>query len=732
MTLDRLHRLATALTIGVGLVVLWMSGEFPPGLMAGAAAAVAAGPWTWRFAERRAVVRVTNVVVLGGGVLAIWAALDTGNYLFYAISYAVALAAVRSLGLRRAGDFMQAYVLSFLHVVAGAVVNPGLSFGVAMLPYVVLLTVSLMLTHVRRGIEEHAGTRREARQRPADADDRVRAAVARRDLVRPGFLWVTTGVSVAVFLFSLVFFFAFPRLGLGFFAQRTRLGITMSGFSDEVRLGEFGTIVEDPEVVMRVRARFGGPATPIRMRGQSLDHYDGHTWRKTTTRRRELPTDGDGRARADFQVRRMEVPDVQVQEVYLEPMSGTPRVLFGIPHPVAFERPSGTLAALRPEHWRFYADGAGDVAMTGPESVSIIYTVFSDPRTANAEAQRAAGRKYPGDVFDLYTQLPAGMDPGVPALASQVAGKADTPYDAAWAIHAWLRANATYSLDSSHGDTDPLAHFLLTDRAGHCEYFASAMVVMLRALGIPARIVTGFYGGEENQEGRYVAVRKQDAHSWVEVYFPGVGWATFDPTPALALDMRVNDSWLKGLTDAIDSLKFSWYRWVIEYDLEKQVEFVTSLLGWKRDGGGAFGQVGFGWDDIREIRNRLKQVPWARFALGGAAVLLGIPLAVWAFRRRRRGGGRAHPRGSDPAVRAYRRMLRALARAGFRRRPSETQVEFAARVAAGLPAIAEPVERLTWAWVAATYAEAAPVVDPAHLERMLEAVSAGIARRLRP
>ena len=727
MTFDRLHRAITMATALVGLAVLWLSGELPAGVVAGAAAAMVAGPWTWRFGQGRRSTWAVNAVVVGAGAVAILAAFQTENYLYYAMLYVVFLAAARALMLRSAGDFMQAYVLSFLHVVSGAVVNPGLSFGLLMLPYVIGLTLSLMLTNVRRGIETQAASRAGAKvdaRSAAEDTARIAAALARRDLVRPGFLWTTVAVTVAVFLMSVAFFFVFPRLGFGFFAQQRRSGIRMSGFSETVRLGDFGNIVEDPEVVLRVKAHAGGKPTPLRMRGQSLDEYDGRSWHRTTGVGHELPNDLDGRARADLSTVRLNVPDVRVQEVYLEPMAGSPRVLFGMPRPVAFQRPSSAFAALRPEKWRFFGDTHGDVAMSGPEAVAIVYTVYSDPHVDDTEPLRAAGTDYPPDVRRLYLQLPDPTDPRVAPLAAQVTASMATPYDRAVGIARYLKSDFQYSLDSTHGDVDPLADFLFVNRTGHCEYFASAMVVMLRSIGIPARIVNGFFGGEYNAYGEYVALRKADAHSWVEAFFPGRGWATFDPTPGAAQDLRADTSWLRTVNDAIDAAKLAWYRWVIEYNLEKQFQFFASLIGWHRSDADGFVDAPVGWKDVQQMAQRVRELPWANLGGGAALVLLGIPALVWVVRRRRRAGPRA-VRPSGPAIAAYRRMKRVLRRAGFARRPPETQLEFARRVAAARPAVAADVENVTWTYLRALLiADAA--ADAADLRAAVDRVARGL------
>ncbi|MBL6974817.1 MAG: DUF3488 domain-containing protein [Deltaproteobacteria bacterium] len=721
MRFDRLHRGVSALTVLIGFAVLYLSGEFSTAIMGGACAALFTGPFVHRFFVRRSASISTNVVVVLTGIVAGYQAFATGNFLYYTILYAVFLGAVKSLMLRRGGDFMQLYALSFLHVVAGAVINPGLSFGVAMFPYVVCLTLSLMLTNLRRGIEDNLG---------ADHDptgERVELNLARKDLIRPGFLTVTVGITAAVFLISLVFFFLFPRMGLGFFATQSRFGIAMTGFSDTVTLGDFGNIIEDPEVVMRVKFDGRPTTTPLRMRGQSLDEYDGKSWRKTTRRLRGLNMDSKARYRVDNNEMRLDDLDPVVQEIYLEPMVGTPRVLFGLPNPVGFKRPSSSFAALRPTKWRFYMDDAHDVSVTGPPRSSIVYTVYSVQQSREPERMRSTERVYSDLINSIYNQLPA-TQPRIKALARRMAGDGAHPFDAAGAIERALKDEYQYALNSVHGEEDPLADFLFRNRQGHCEYFASAMVVLLRHIGIPSRIVNGFYGGEANEYGGYVYLRKADAHSWVEVWFPGVGWVTFDPTPPVALDLRMNRSWWRTVTDAVDNVKLWWYRWVVEYDLEQQVEFVAGLFRLldRRDKG-AFSESGLRWKDFKKLKHRLKALPWGKWALSVVAIVALLIGIRWLVLRRRRSSPAVLCRPQDPAVKAYRTMLKLLARRGLARKDSETQVEFLGRVVLQLPDAAHPARELTWAYLRAAYSSTGPAADAAETEATLQSLRQSLA-----
>ncbi len=744
MRFDALHRAATVATLLAGLAILALSGEFPAWALALAGLAVVAGPWVRPALDNRFANRAMTLVAVAAGIGAVFLAFSTTNYLYYTILYAIFLASARSMMLHRAADFMQVYALSFLHVVSGAVVNPGLSFGVVLFPYVVFLTLSLLLTNIRRGIEEDVPARSiEIRSEVEGMGGWAHPArngagrtwsgggwawLGRRDLIPGGFLVLTVGLTTLIFVLSVVFFFVFPRVGLGFFATQPRPGVAMSGFSDTVTLGDFGNIVADPEVVARVRfldghSGAGGwadPIVPVRLRGQSLERYDGRAWSKDMKRLWELRVDSEGRHVIDPRGPDPDSDGVRSAEIYLEPLGGSRRVLFSPPVPVAFRRPPDTLEALRPQKWRFGRDAAGDVFVSGPPNTSIQYTAYWIPEQPPPEALRAAPSDDPEWVRRRYLQVP-DLDPGVIALARRVASGAGNRYDAAVAVERFLRDGYEYALDSVHGDQDPLADFLLRNRRGHCEYFASAMVILLRTLGIPARIVNGFYGGEVNEYGDYTAIRKEDAHAWVEVFFPGHGFVTFDPTPPVALEMRSGRPWWRRVSAAVDAVRLWWYRWVVEYNLEKQLDVIMALL---RPAGRSGLDEGWKWRDFREIKRRLKNAPWGRWiavAVGGLATLAGAVLLSRRLRRKRRGTGLGDP--SDPAVRAWLRLKKVARGLGIERAPAETPLEFGRRVGEALPAAARAVETLTWAYLRAVFAPGhprQPADDPASALEVIE------------
>mgnify|MGYP001199615612 FL=1 len=182
-------------------------------------------------------------------------------------------------------------------------------------------------------------------------------------------------------------------------------------------------------------------------------------------------------------------------------------------------------------------DEPTDVAIIRARSVlrrGDSYTVTSSISTATADMLRSAGTDYPSWVTDLYLQGAQDVSPRVRELAAQIVASAgaQTPYDQAKAIERWLRTNIQYNeaIPAPPEGRDPIDWFLFDEREGYCNYYASAMVMMLRAQGIPARLAAGFAQGSWDPETGSFLVRERDAHTWVEVYFPGYSWVEFEPT----------------------------------------------------------------------------------------------------------------------------------------------------------------------------------------------------------
>ena len=346
MSFDRLHRLVSSGTAVLGISIVALSGDFQLPLMVAFVLALAIGPQVVIKQYQTILGKALNIFAVVSGLFFGYLAFSTSNFLYYALFYAMLLSSVKGFFLFQRNDFMQFYVLSFLQCIAGAVINPGLSFGVLVIPYVVLLTLCLLMSNVRKWVEETADASVSKVRNERD----IVAWLGSKSLLPAQLLWLTAGLSISTFLVSVVFFFLFPRVGMGFFAYQQRPPVSMPGFAETVELGAMTNALEDTQVVMRVKAVGGDLEPPIRMRGQSLDYYDGQKWSKTTSTVWPLRTDQQNRFLVDPRapLGGME----KTVEVYLEPISGSKHILFAPQTPVAFEPPPNDLRALRPEKWR--------------------------------------------------------------------------------------------------------------------------------------------------------------------------------------------------------------------------------------------------------------------------------------------------------------------------------------------------------------------------------------------
>lgn len=528
--------------------------------------------------------------------------------------------------LESAND-VRLYALSFALILASTAYRPGIVFLVAFLAYVGLSTLALMVGHLRRRADLHG-----VREIPVE-----------------GGLMATTGLlSGVIMLVALVVFVTFPRVSQGWAGRGEVLATSIAGFSEEVSLGSFGSSIRtNPEIVLRVEFPAGRPAdiASLHWRGRSYDRFDGVRW---TRSRRLPPSAGPTRWYAE----RWPGPVLE-QQIFSAPLDV--RVLFA-PHPVLDIRPTNGIQPL--------FDNAGDFEYWG--NAAPAYRVISRIGRPPAERLRAAEEGYtPSDRY--YLQLPRNLDPRIAQLADSITRGLRTRYDKVVAVERWLQS-LTYTRDLPATARDAtLEAFLFRRRAGHCEYFSTAMAVMLRTLGIHARNVNGFLGGEWSQFGDYLVVTQNAAHSWVEVWFPGYGWVTFDPTPAGAAVTETATAWFWPGRIFFDGLQHRWNKWVLDYSVEDQIGLFS---GWgeffqrREEAGGPAGGPS-------TTRSR----PYL-LALGLLAL---VALALYVGRLR----GTV-----PPESRAYLRLRAAAGRAGLDVPPGLTPLALVERIGRAAPAAA--------------------------------------------
>lgn len=471
----------------------------------------------WRAAALLLVVRALLRVVAGGG-----------DPVLPMVDLLLLLLCAESLRTRDGSGDARHFALTFALLIAAAAYRPGPLFGALFLAYVACAVLLLVVGNLAREARAHG---------------------ASLTPPHPGFLARTALLSTFVVAVSLCVFLLFPRVPGGF-AARTSNAVPRAivGFSDRVSIGAHGTRIEaNPEIVLRVEFPGGVPAArhALHWRGRTYDRFDGAAWSRTE------------RAAPAPEAARWPGPIIE-QVIYARPLSDAD-VLFGL-HPVIDIMP---LSRIRPRRV-----SGGDYTYSG--SADPVYRVRSRAAAPSPAVLRQVVPDYTREVIS-HLQLPP-LSARVLALGDSFRQAAPTMYDQVLAVEYFLRTEFGYTLDLPATRREAtLEHFLFVRRAGHCEYFSTAMAMLLRAGGIAARNVNGFLGGEWNEFGQYLTVTQNNAHSWVEVYFPGHGWVTFDPTPsAAAATIAAGAGALTARRLFFDGLDHRWGKWVLDYDFGRQ------------------------------------------------------------------------------------------------------------------------------------------------------------------
>lgn len=693
MSFARLHKLVTYLLAGLGLVALSLGAELEDSIvlvtfLGFAASWFAEGP----ILRRPAYTTAWTGAVVACLVLQIARGVLDEPTLAMAIEFAAFLQVSRLFNRRGAADYQQVAVLAFLHLIAATVLSTDLSYAAIFLGFVIGTPWMLALSHLRREIE---GNYPVASEDPERAESAVGRVLASRRVVGARFLAGIAALALPLFVMTLSIFLVIPRVGKGFLTFDRERGQRVAGFGNQIELGGFGVIRDDPTVVLRVspdpRTRERPPFLSLYLRGTSFDHYDGRRWKRSPGSARALP-----RVEDDFYPLRR-LPDLD-KDLRMR------IVLDHLDEPVVFI-PTGTIAlsipprievSLRIPRDVTHALGL-DVRYEDPDSLGLVYTAYVSQDPAEQDVLPLLPERR-----QAYLQLP-GEHARIEKLAREIIGGESDAAAQAARIAAHLRSTYAYTLEQPDvGGLAPLDAFLFREKRGHCEYFSSAMTVMLRTVGIPARNVTGFVGGRYNGYGDYYAVRQGDAHSWVEAYLPDRGWATYDPTPPARAELGPAEGVWANVRAMIDALHTRWLTNVVGYDLRVQTGALRKLWQWwvaqrnqEQEAGSAAPESAARWLPTRgALRGGL---------LAGVAALL---LALgWWLRRSRRPASPVHPPHVAEALRLYGDLERALRRRGRPRPAATTPIEHARHLAEdGFPASAE-VEAITRGYVETRYGD---------------------------
>jgi transglutaminase-like putative cysteine protease len=476
----------------------------------------------------------------------------------------------------------------------------------------------------------------------------------------PALLRLTLMASVLSLVLALGLFLLLPRLTpRAILPGGGAIPTAVSGFSDRVELGDVGRIRDDATRVLRVDlgdARV--PAEERYWRGLAFDRFDGRSWSISTPGRRSV----SGSSEAGLSLSLPGAGPLQEERVVREPVESG--VVFGLGDAVRFQ------GAVR----RLERDANGGLYAPGSEGERMRYTLTSRG-AARPEDVARDDRAAPPEGGERFLALP-DLAPAIADLAAGITRGAATDLEKARRIESHLQRNGRYTdtppaLDPD-SDRSPVEAFLLGALEGHCEYFASAMVVLARQSGLPARLVNGFAGGRTNPIGGFVEVARSDAHAWVEIHFASAGWVRFDPTPAAArLAAEVAPSLTARLADLASALELLWFERVVDFDRRDQIGALRSAwLAWRPEARDATERARAA-ERFRLAAPTLRDVV-AALAAACAAVAVA---AAWRARAARRG----------LACPSYAAALRLLARRGLVRAPATPARHFARSVAPALP-----------------------------------------------
>lgn len=679
MTFEKFFRIISYLSVFCGFLSLWVSGTF--GLISTSLfIGVLIVAWffedtRWQISERLGTVMIVLAlpVFFVGWRYQFVDLVANGSALAGILGRLIlALSGIKLFQKKSDRDWIFLYLMAFFEVLLGAGLSISALYLGSFLLYL-LVTVCAVISFEIRKTTETIG------QKASKGEHIVRLEKS-GSLDKISFKRLPLAATILIIMIgflALPTFFMLPRVGgAGFGTSQSQMAST--GFSSTVKLGDIGRIQQNDETVMRVRVEEN--AGSLYWRGIALDKFDGQAWTRTEKDFRERYIRGE---KEFIQVDQASGKnDLVLQTVYLEPID-TP-VLFALSRPILVQ---GSFSYLDKDNY-------GALNFSRNEFERITYKVMSDRTLPAADLLRADTDVYSVDTKDKYLQLPSVMDHRIADMAAEVTKQAGNRYDKAKAVESYLQNNFGYTLDLKAGGDEPLADFLFNVKEGHCEYFATAMAVMLRTQGIAARVVNGFQQGDYNDTAGVYVVKQRNAHSWVEAYFPGQGvWVPFDPTPFAGQSSEGGAVGIAAqFNKYVEALEAMWIEYFVAYDDQGQksllrsvregfVDFQAKSATWIESAGAVLADW---WTEVRGDKGLQTSIFAIAYGMGfAAASLTGILLFIWLYRRIARMAIWSRlifwlrRKNEAVIIEFYERMQKVLASKGLHRAPYQTPLEFA-------------------------------------------------------
>ncbi|HSI05277.1 MAG: transglutaminaseTgpA domain-containing protein [Myxococcota bacterium] len=501
---------------------------------------------------------------------------------------------------------LQALLVSLLVVIAGAGMNNGVSYGAAFVAYAVSIVWALVTRQLVEGAEREAAL-------PFGA--KLEVTLARRDIITPVFFGASAMVSLVVLLSTTLLFVLFPRVGLGSF-----------------KLGQQAGLPSAVSLRGSPMAR-GTGAVVARVKGITFTQFEQGLYMRAATYDR---MNRDGFARNEGLVVMGAPPvtqmahraDARMYEVFMQPVADNRLLVLGPVQSLTLLGGGGANPSMSTRTITLRPNGEVDAVTSGP----IRYAVAGPTSLSAADGAFLTEQPLDVEALSAWLTLPEDLDARVPELARATTRGASSSSAKASALRTFLRG-FVYTLDLPNGRVDdPLAAFLFDDRRGHCEYFATAFAALLRAAGVPARVVGGFQGGAWDGEAQVAVFTADNAHAWVEWYAEGVGWVLDDATPP----GNRGSAQLSRLGAMLERIRRNWDDYVLDYGLSQQFQI--------------FSQVTQG---VRSLPVELPRLADKKTLAAIVACCAAVIASAWLWRRRRR----VHRRRVHPLAVALQRTL---------------------------------------------------------------------------
>jgi transglutaminase-like putative cysteine protease len=563
------------------------------------------------------------------------------------------MVALKLFDLRTTRDHLLIYLLVFLEIIITATSTISPLFFAVLAAFVITSIWAMVLFNIKRDYEQQNGKNK---------------IITTRGLLSPSFFLYTVAITLLSLIITLMIFLIIPRIGTGLFNQETLKSLSVPGFADELSLGSIGRGKGYDHIVMRVEFpdASGAPAN-MYMKGTTLDHYDGRNWRRTGSAKKKIQTASNG-----IIYSALKSPGrISNQIITLEPLDTN--IIFA----------ATPWARLKGDFKELLTDDSGTLYMKNKTNARLTYSVWSGMNgRESANLSPAEQERYlqlpPLDVEDTKK---------IKAFAKLLTEEEPGNYKKSRKIENFLRLNYRYTLEPKKGQgKTPLEDFLFYAKEGFCEHYATSMVVMLRTLGIPARVVTGYIQGQWNNYGNYLLLRQRDTHSWVEAYLtiksnniedknngatrllrkPSTNtyWVRFDPT---ASQGRVGARETSQFALYLDALKWRWTKTIVNYSLTDQIKVAITL---RHNTNGLRLWFRSLMEKLPSLKGKASKGQTAPLVL--ALILMATALIVIIINK-------SKARGNIKTPEFYLEMQRILKKKGLERKEQETPMEFARR-----------------------------------------------------